>query len=339
MNISVPINNKFKIHQSRAAVYFIEMSDQDFKFYFEEQVEFQQQFPQPKEMLEFINKEEDESLLEYIDLNSFKLDEALEFKSIKGNLKLIKNKEHLSIFDDKVEDDLEFQFFHNQDFWGCEEQQNIIFKFEVKKESSLMFNSLSSSQTYLNLIPELEPTPIFNKSGNIRKKLGRKPIDTGLNQRKDVVLKAVLRKMHSFFWKDINSETKYIRLKKRRGIQSFEEWLNLYIKNKLNEKPNDHLVLVLGSIACSSDMKDFISRKPHQESKASLKRISNQLSIVELIYNTLYKFSFSKFKSLAKRPEMLTIMTYFVSRLENSFSEDEKIGVQILINQCRSALN
>ena len=199
------------------------MSDQDFKFYFEEQVEFQQQFPQPKEMLEFINKEEDESLLEYIDLNSFKLDEALEFKSIKGNLKLIKNKEHLSIFDDKVEDDLEFQFFHNQDFWGCEEQQNIIFKFEVKKESSLMFNSLSSSQTYLNLIPELEPTPIFNKSGNIRKKLGRKPIDTGLNQRKDVVLKAVLRKMHSFFWKDINSETKYIRLKKRRGIQSFEE--------------------------------------------------------------------------------------------------------------------
>ena len=146
------------------------------------------------------------------------------------------------------------------------------------------------------------------------------------------------RCIHSFG--EISIVKLYIwNINKRRGIQSFEEWLKLYIKNKLNEKPNDRLVLVLGSIACSSDMKDFISRKPHQESKASLKRISNQLSIVELIYNTLYKFSFSKFKSQAKRPEMLTIMTYFVSRLENSFSEDEKIGVQILINQCRSALN
>ena len=206
-----------------------------------------------------------------------------------------------------------------------------------KKESSFKSSSHFSSQTNPNLMSELESTPIFNKSGNIRKKLGRKPIDTGLNQRKDVVLKAVLRKMHSFFWKDINSETKYIRLKKRRGIQCFEEWLKLYIENKLNEKPNDHLILVLGSIASSSDMKDFISRKSSQESKAALKRISNQLSIVELIYNTLYKFSFSKFCTLAKSPEILKIMTYFVSKVESSFSEDEKIGVQILINECRSS--
>ena len=111
----------------------------------------------------------------------------------------------------------------------------------------------------------------------------------------------------------------------------------MYIENKLNEKPNDHLILVLGSIACSSDMKDFISRKSSQESKAALKRISNQLSIVELIYNTLYKFSFLKFCTLAKRPEILKIMTYFVTKVESSLSEDEKIGVQILINECRSS--
>ena len=333
MNISVPINNKFKI-------YFIEMSDQYFKFYFDEQVEFQQQFPQPKEMLDFINKEEDESLLEYIYLNSLKLDEALEFNNLNSNLNLIDSKKHLSIFDDKIEDDLEFQFYHNQDFWRYEEQQkisNLSLMRRKKKESSFKSSSHFSSQTNPNLMSELDSTPIFNKSGNIRKKLGRKPIDTGLNQRKDVVLKAVLRKMHSFFWKDINSETKYIKLKKRRGVQCFEEWLKLYFENKLNEKPNDHLILVLGSIACSSDMKDFISRKLSQESKAGFKKISNQLSIVELIYNTLYKFSFSKFCTLAKSPEILKIMTYFVTKVESSLSEDEKIGVQILINECRSS--
>ena len=140
MNISVPINNKFKIHQSRAAVYLIEMSNQDFKFYFDEQVEFQQQFPQPKEMLDFINKEEDESLLEYIYLNSLKLDEALEFNNLNSNLNLIDSKKHLSIFDDKIEDDLEFQFYHNQDFWRYEEQpKNIQFKLDEKKEERIKF--------------------------------------------------------------------------------------------------------------------------------------------------------------------------------------------------------
>ena len=199
------------------------MFDQDFKFYFDEQVEFQQQFPQPKEMFDFINKEEDDNLLEYIYLSSLKLDEAFEFNNFNSNLKLIDSNKHLSIFDDKIKDDLEFQFYHNQDFWRYEEEPKNLFKLEEKKESNLMSNSHFSSQMNPNLMPELESTPIFNKSGNIRKKLGRKPIETGLHQRKDVVLKAVLRKMHSFFWRDVNSETKYIKLKKRRGVQSFEE--------------------------------------------------------------------------------------------------------------------
>jgi phosphomevalonate kinase len=37
------------------------------------------------------------------------------------------------------------------------------------------------------------------------KKSGRKPQNLGLSQRKDVVLKTLLRKMRFFFWNDFNS--------------------------------------------------------------------------------------------------------------------------------------
>lgn len=38
---------------------------------------------------------------------------------------------------------------------------------------------------------------------------GRKRIETGMVQRKDVVLKKVLRRMRAFFWKKFNTLTKF----------------------------------------------------------------------------------------------------------------------------------
>ena len=46
-----------------------------------------------------------------------------------------------------------------------------------------------------NLVPNFanevksKRTPIFNKYDTLRKKIGRKPENTGLHQRKDIVLK------------------------------------------------------------------------------------------------------------------------------------------------------
>ena len=95
-------------------------------------------------------------------------------------------------------------------------------------------------------------------------------------------------------------------------------------------------MLTLGSIACSNDMKDMISHKSLLQMKTAQRQEKMQLNIVNQIYDTLYKFSLSKFSNLARRPEILNIMSYFVARFENSLTEDEKIGVQILINECNN---
>lgn len=131
---------------------------------------------------------------------------------------------NLITFEEKAKDEFEYQFDHHQELWECGEQQkNISVKFEEEKD----LEPFQHSSNNLNLNPTVlsgsESNLIYNKSGSIRKKIGRKPVFTGLQQRKDVVLKSLLRKIHSFYWKDINHETNYIKQKKKRGVQYFEE--------------------------------------------------------------------------------------------------------------------
>ena len=114
---------------------------------------------------------------------------------------------------------------------------------------------------------ESEEAIVYNKSGSIRKRLGRKPVTTGLHQRKDVVLKSLLRSIHSFYWTDLNHETNYIKQKKKIGIEYYEDCLKTYIQSKFNEEPTDNFVLILGSIAFSKDMKKLLQYKSENASK------------------------------------------------------------------------
>ena len=63
------------------------------------------------------------------------------------------------------------------------------------------------------------------------------------------------------------------------------------------------------------------------------KSYDNQLERVSHIHETLIKFSFSKYWMLAKRSEMLKIISYYYSRNEDLLTEDEKIGFQILLEE------
>ena len=128
----------------------------------------------------------------------------------------------------------------------------------------------------------------------LESKLGRKPIITGLIQRKYVVLKSLLRKIHSFYWKDIKQETQYLKHKSKAGVQAYEKCLQLYIQNKFHEEPSDDFVLTLGSIACSKDMQNLIY-KSQVQFMVDQKSNADKLEIINHIQETLNRFSFSKY--------------------------------------------
>ena len=165
-------------------------------------------------------------------------------------------------------------------------------------------------------------------------KLGRKRVWTGIHQRKYVVLKSLLRKIHSFYWRDINNETNYMKHKKKRGVHFYEACLKQYIQWKFNEEPTDGFVLTLGALACWGDMQDLLVSKFDTQLTASYEFDEQQLEIVNHIKEALHKFSFLKYCFLAKRPGMFSLMAYFSSQKEHSLSHDERIGFQILFEKC-----
>ena len=214
------------------------MSVQGFEFYFEEPKELQLQFDHQYQ-----------PLFEFDEIDSKKIYEDPEFScnfkfnfdinKFNGNFKLFENEMNLITFEEKEKDEFEYQFDHHQELWECREQQksNSV-KFE--EENDLEYFQHSSNNLNLNptVLSGSESNLIYNKSGSIRKKIGRKPVFTGLQQRKDVVLKSLLRKIHSFYWKDINHETNYIKQKKKRGVQYFEEYLKSIFKISYNKNLN-----------------------------------------------------------------------------------------------------
>lgn len=66
-----------------------------------------------------------------------------------------------------------------------------------------LFNSIKSNIANIESIIDLNPAVIYNKSGSIRKKVGRKIEDIGLSKRKDVVLKCLLRLIRNTIRKHI----------------------------------------------------------------------------------------------------------------------------------------
>ena len=213
------------------------MSVQGFEFYFDEPKDLQLQLYNQYKPRFAYDEIYEKKIYEDPEFScNFEFNFDFEANKFNGNFKLFENEMNLITFEEKAKNEFEYQFdYHNhhQELWEWGEQQKSI-SVQFGEED---FEPFQHSSKNLNLnptvLPESESNLIYNKSGSIRKKIGRKPVFTGLQQRKDVVLKSLLRKIHSFYWKDINHETNYIKQKKKRGVQYFEEWLKIYIQNKL----------------------------------------------------------------------------------------------------------
>ena len=85
------------------------------------------------------------------------------------------------------------------------------------RDASMMLSSLQSS--ILSSHSEHDETLNFGQS-EVRVKRIQKY--DGLTQRKDVVLKNLLRRIKTFFWKDFKSETRYFKIKRYRRVGYFE---------------------------------------------------------------------------------------------------------------------
>ena len=225
------------------------------------------------------------------------------------------------------------QLEDQKDFWKCD----VEWAFGVTgsgKDSNEVNNASGSENNYIISGDEeliTTRTPIFNKFGTLRKKIGRKRLNTGLKQRKDVVLKSLLRKIRHYFWNQLKNTTKYMKQKKRRGIEYYERCLETYIQSELNEDVSRELVFVLGSIASPVDMKELITHKQRTQPEGDQELLKNELRRIDEIYEILYKFSFAKFTSLAKSPEFFKIISNFQHAQESSLKSDEIIGVKILL--------
>ena len=251
------------------------MLEKDFKFCFDDEGDSQLDFEQQQQkdwfdwmgMIWLWNSDFDKDKFE------FKIDHW--FQKCSENIKFCENGERIFDNEENAEDYLKYQIYNRQEFW-----RNINYweggvssdKIEEIDKDWIKHSENTSIVSVISL-NEFEVAPVFNKSGTIRKKIGRKPDISGLHQRKDIVLKSLLRRIHSFYWKDINNETNYLKNKQKRGVLFYEVCLKLYIQSKFNEEPTDDFVLTLGGLACWKEMKKLILNKPSKDITKIEKRI------------------------------------------------------------------
>lgn len=171
----------------------------------------------------------------------------------------------------------------------------------------------------------------FNLAGYIKKRPGRRADFTGLNQRKDVVLKSLLRKIKKFFWTHFKHLFKYIQLKKADQPAIFESYLRAYVEVILKQEATPEYVFTFGSFINPKEMKRAINYNFNMDFEFTLQKIE-RLSRIEEIYDILYRFSISKFKRYAKKKIIRGLINHYI-RVQSEFSQDEKIGLQIILDK------
>ena len=150
---------------------------------------------------------------------------------------------------------------------------------------------------------------IYTKSGNLKKKVGRKPANTGMKKRKDVVLKTVLRKIRNLMRKDFLRHSGYFKMKRNNRLRNLKVLLSDYILNVMREIPTDSMIETLGIIICADDYESYLNILSIESSSFLLKELKTEIKEV------LYKFSYSKFLRLLNRSEVVRIFLNFIGKI------------------------
>lgn len=168
-----------------------------------------------------------------------------------------------------------------------------------------------------------------------KKKVGRKPLNTGLTLRKDVVLKSLLRRIRNFYWDDFNEITKFKNYKYRRDANHFEVCLKEYISLRLRVNYDGDYLITTGNFISSKDTSKLISNRTSSLYTEDEETRNQMLLENKEVHHTLYKFSFSKFQTLVKKNSIRDLIIRYSNEVDPlSLSEDETIGLGMLVTEC-----
>eukprot|EP00344_Euplotes_crassus_P010045 CAMPEP_0197004396 /NCGR_PEP_ID=MMETSP1380-20130617/22119_1 /TAXON_ID=5936 /ORGANISM="Euplotes crassus, Strain CT5" /LENGTH=271 /DNA_ID=CAMNT_0042423165 /DNA_START=113 /DNA_END=928 /DNA_ORIENTATION=+ len=224
--------------------------------------------------------------------------------------------EEVANFDDGQEDT--FEIFAKENFY--EEGDKL-------SEFNLELNSLISSSDPSSVPEELAPTTPEKKSTSKAKevkpkvskkrttkpkKVGRKKIETGMEQRKDVVLKKVLRKIRNYFWRDFQIYTEFpIKKRGKADDALLKDCLEIYVRKVFNLEPKPGMVRTLSNLMCGKETKQKEN----------------------LIYQTLYRFSFTRFKKVTKNSSFRFLVSRYSESVDReTLTPDESIGLDMIIS-------
>ena len=127
----------------------------------------------------------------------------------------------MDFFDSILRGTFEHQLRNQGEIWNADLHDQLDPVLEKlsreSKDDSMMLSSLEES--ILSSHSEHDETIKLGLSEVTVKRIQKYD---GLTQRKDVVLKNLLRRIKTFFWKDFKSETRYLKLKRYRRVGYFE---------------------------------------------------------------------------------------------------------------------
>ena len=145
-----------------------------------------------------------------------------------------------------------------KDFSNALIKHNNQLEISKSQQTSVIDTHVQNSEAVQDLCFNSTPQ-IYTKSGNLKKKTGRKPANTGMKKRKDVVLKTVLRKIRNLMRKDFLRHSEYFKIKRDNRLRNLKVLLSDYILNVMGEIPTDLMIETLGIIICADDYKSYLN--------------------------------------------------------------------------------
>jgi hypothetical protein len=149
--------------------------------------------------------------------------------------------------------------------------------------------------------------------------LGRRSENNGLTQRKDIVLKKVLRDIRGYYIKNFNELTKYnIRKKYSFERDSYIKCLSTYVIHEFGISDSGELVDILEKLF------NYI------ETRASYP--------INDIHDALYNFTCHKLQILTENTSVRFLILHYDKNINKSnFTNDQKIGLQMVLEECKQA--
>lgn len=138
----------------------------------------------------------------------------------------------------------------------------------------------------------------------------------GLVQRKDLVMKKVLRGMKRYYWKGFNSLTKYQK-KKNNSVHCdfYISCLKKYINYEFQMETSDGLISVF----------EDLFRKNKLKPDGSLNEV----------HSLLYKYRDKKLKIMTKNSDFRNIiLNYYDKAGASLLTNDEESGLDIAFDEC-----